>query len=106
MDPCRVLLEQHWVKADLENVSLIQKDARSITGSNLRNIMVEVGKDDVLKLVKSDTVNLKYHPLEKDEEWKHMVLSDFFLQLLLVLMEIALWAHFSGFGHHSFYFTR
>ena len=33
-----------------------------------------VGKDDVLKLVKSDTV--KYYPIEKDDEWKSIVLSD------------------------------
>ena len=55
-------------------LSLIQKDTRCITGSNLRNIMLEVGKDDVLKLVKSDSV--KYFPLEKDDEWKSIVLSD------------------------------
>ena len=36
--------------------------------------MLEVGKDDVLKLVKSDSV--KYFPLEKDDEWKSIVLSD------------------------------
>ena len=55
-------------------LSLIQKDTRCITGSNLRNIMLEVGKDDVLKLVKSDSV--KYFPLEEDDEWKSIVLSD------------------------------
>ena len=46
------------------------KDVRSVTGSNLRNIMLLVGKTSVEDVRVEDVDNLEYFKLENDELWK------------------------------------
>ena len=57
-------------------LSHIMYDVRSTTGSNLRNIMLETDKDDIAILSKSDSEQVKYHPLSKDDEWKKEALIE------------------------------
>ena len=45
-------------------------DARSTTGSNLRNILLLTDKSDVRKLVPNDAYQVKYHPIISQEEWR------------------------------------
>ena len=47
-----------------------KKDVRSITGQNLRNIMLLVGKTSVDKVEKKDAENIHYHTLENEDIWK------------------------------------
>ena len=55
---------------------IFMNDTRSVTGLNLRNIMLVADKDNVKDLTKSDAVKVKYHQWNKDEEWKkHMLLE-------------------------------
>ena len=46
------------------------KDVRSITGSNLRNIMLLVGKNRVEDIKLDDLSQLSYFKLQEDEMWK------------------------------------
>ena len=46
------------------------KDVRSVTGSNMRNIMLLVGKTCVEDVKVEDVDNLEYFKLENDELWK------------------------------------
>ena len=48
----------------------IYKDTNSITGSNLRNILLMTGKATVSELVPDDVSSLQYHPMPEDEMWK------------------------------------
>ena len=54
----------------------IKYDVRSTTGKNLRNILLQTGKDNIEDLTKSDSRSIKYHPIEKEEEWKVGLLND------------------------------
>ena len=47
-----------------------KKDVRSITGQNLKNIMLLVGKTSVDKVEKKDAENIHYHTLENEDIWK------------------------------------
>ena len=51
----------------LESILL---DTRSTTGSNLREILLLTDKSHVSELVPNDAFQVKYHPLEAEEEWK------------------------------------
>ena len=48
----------------------IQHDTRSITGSNLRNILLKTDKAIIKDLVPNDVQHLKYHPIQVEEMWK------------------------------------
>ena len=48
----------------------IRKDARSTTGSNLRNILLLTQKHDSAKLVPSDISELEYVPIDEENKWK------------------------------------
>jgi hypothetical protein len=48
----------------------ILHDARSTTGSNLRNILLKTDKSDVSELVPDDAFQLKYHPIQSEEQWR------------------------------------
>ena len=45
-------------------------DARSTTGSNMRNILLLTDKADVLQLVPNDAFQVNYHPINPVEEWR------------------------------------
>ena len=48
----------------------IHQDARSTTGSNLRNILLLTKKTDVHQLVPNDALDIPYHPISSVEEWR------------------------------------
>ena len=62
----------------LPNVLLqaIKRDCRSTTGSNLRSIMLLTSKDDILKLVPSDALEIMFEPVLKKNEWKIDILME------------------------------
>ena len=57
-------------------LNLIMRDVRSTTGSNLRNILLCTEKDDISQLYKVDSTKVRYHQLDRADEWKRKVLSD------------------------------
>ena len=54
----------------------IQYDPRSITGSNLRNILLKTDKADIKDLVPNDATNMRYHPIQEEEQWKISILQE------------------------------
>ena len=54
----------------------IYKDTRSITGSNLRNILLMTEKATVEELVPEDVRYFKYHPMSEGEGWKIAILQE------------------------------
>ena len=51
-------------------------DARSITGSNLRNILLKTDKLNVRELIPNDVDNMEYHPIPEGEKWKISLLQE------------------------------
>ena len=45
-------------------------DSQSVTGSNLRNIMLLVDKSRIDDLCVEDSFNVKYHPIPQEELWR------------------------------------
>ena len=56
----------------LPNILLktIERDCRSVTGSNLRNILLLTKKDDISQLVYSDISEFVYMPVPDHEKWR------------------------------------
>ena len=50
-------------------IHLVKDDVRTITGSNLRRIMLWSGKDSVDQVF-DEQVDIEYHEIEDDEVWK------------------------------------
>ena len=48
----------------------IQRDTRSITGLNLRNILLSADKSNVEDLTLKDVSSLKYFPVREEDTWK------------------------------------
>ena len=48
----------------------IKRDTRSVTGSNIRNILLLTGKDSIEEVTASEIEKLKYHEVNKEENWK------------------------------------
>ena len=48
----------------------IKRDTRSVTGSNIRNILLHTEKDSIEEVTASEIDKLKYHELNKEENWK------------------------------------
>ena len=58
-------------KPIVNNVLSVKKhDARSTTGSNLRNIMQLCQKESINELKPSDSKMIRYHPIPEEEKWK------------------------------------
>ena len=51
-------------------VNEAKKDVRSLTGSNLRNIMILAGKSSVEDVTVEDVDSISYFNLSEDEQWK------------------------------------
>ena len=54
----------------------ILADTRSITGSNLRNILLKTDKHDVRDLTQNDVSTLRYCPLSEEESWKISMIQE------------------------------
>ena len=57
-------------------LQLIKRHCRSVTGSNLRNILLISTKDDLSQLTRSDIKNMEYMPVPEQSEWKINMLSE------------------------------
>ena len=51
-------------------LSIIRRDVRSTTGSNLRQILLQTKKAHVEHLKSSDIMEIKYHPIKEEDKWK------------------------------------
>ena len=54
----------------------VKNDTNSITGSNLRNILLETEKISIQELSPSDCLQIKYFPLNEEENWKVRILNE------------------------------
>ena len=54
----------------------IGHDVMSITGKNLRNILLQTDKRDVDELGKSDVRSIKYFEIDNEEKWKATLLNE------------------------------
>ena len=54
----------------------IKNDTNSITGSNLRNILLETEKMSIQELSPLDCLQLEYFPLNEEENWKVGILNE------------------------------
>ena len=57
-------------------LNIVENDVRSITGSNLRKIMLETRKLSVNDLNKNDILNIRYFPMKNEEVWKTNVINE------------------------------
>ena len=51
-------------------LSEMQYDARSNTGKNLREIMIQTSRSDISEIQLSDIESIQYFELAEDEEWR------------------------------------
>ena len=51
-------------------------DARSTTGSNLRNILLMTDKANVCDLLPNDVDKMEYYPLPESEKWKISIIQE------------------------------
>ena len=51
-------------------LNLVKHDARSTTGSNLRNIMLLTGKDTIEEIKERDVLDVDYAPVNQEDLWK------------------------------------
>ena len=64
-------------KIALKNVlKLIEYDTQSVTGSNLREILLLTEKNDVSELRPIDSQNIKYKEVPEGEEWRINLLKE------------------------------
>ena len=54
----------------------ILQDARSTTGSNLRNILLQTEKSTVQELAPNDVLSFIYKPMENNERWKIPIIKE------------------------------
>ena len=55
---------------------IFRKDCRTITGSNIRNIMLESKAYQFEQLSKANIGKLKFHPAPPEEQWRITVIKD------------------------------
>ena len=67
-----VLIKKSVLRMILE---MVVRDTKSVTGSNLRKIMLLQGKSDITELQVDDGDIIEYFSLEAEEEWKVDVLE-------------------------------
>ena len=56
--------------------NVVQKDVQSITGSNIRNILLLLEKENFSHVVPNDTLSLEYHKVENENKWKIGLLEE------------------------------
>ena len=55
---------------------VVQKDVQSITGSNIRNFLLLLEKENFSHVVPNDTLSLEYHKVENENKWKIGMLEE------------------------------
>ena len=64
-------------KIALKNVfNVVKYDCQSVTGSNLRNIMLLVDKTNIDSLCVSDSLNIPYHEIPQEELWRVELINE------------------------------
>ena len=69
-------IEDSPKEASKHLLKIVKYDARSTTGSNLRNILLLTDKHDVDDLDPSDCSFVQYYPLNNDEQWKIIMIRE------------------------------
>jgi hypothetical protein len=54
----------------------IQNNVKSVTGYNLKRIMLETGKTNVDQLNDVGIENIEYHPVSAEDKWKILVIKE------------------------------
>ena len=57
-------------------LSIFRNDCNSLTGKNLRNIMLLCNKENTNSLQESDINGLEYHPIPENETWRIDLLTE------------------------------
>ena len=57
-------------------LNVIKDDIRSTTGKNLRGILLQTNKVNVNQLTVSDSLQLKYHPIDENQKWKLKIIRE------------------------------
>ena len=57
-------------------VETSKKDVRSVTGQNLRQIMILLGKTSIEAIEKKDADDIKYFPISQEDSWKTDVIKE------------------------------
>ena len=63
-------IEKSAKKLPLRLLQLVRADARSTTGSNLRKIMVLLGKHSIDEVKSDDIDTFEYAPVKPEDAWK------------------------------------
>ena len=61
-------------------LNLVKHDVRSSTGSNLRNIMLLTGKDNIEEVKEMDVADVDYAPVIQEDLWK--------IQMVMELIDV------------------
>ena len=56
--------------------NVVKNNVQSITGSNIRNILLLLNKDDLSQVAPSDTLSLTYNQVDKNEQWRIQFLKE------------------------------
>ena len=68
---------QNCPKIAIKNVfNVVKLDCQSITGSNLRNIMLLVQKQNIQELVPEDAENISYNDIPESETWRLSLVNE------------------------------
>ena len=49
---------------------MVEKDVQSITGSNIKKILISLKKDEISQVAPSDPLANKYNPVAEENEWR------------------------------------
>ena len=55
---------------------VVQKDVQSITGSNIKKILMLLNKEEISQVAPSDTLALQYNPVTEENEWRIKLLKE------------------------------
>ena len=69
-------LEQVRTSAKVNLLDIIERDTRSITGRNLRKIMLLLDRDNIRDINVNMLDNLKYAPVPESEKWRTKIVHE------------------------------
>jgi hypothetical protein len=55
---------------------VVKKDVQSITGSNIKKILISLKKEDIGQVAPSDALTIKYNPVTEENEWRIKLLKE------------------------------
>ena len=76
MSTSKIPVFDHPSYPSTQTQSYVKHDVRSVTGSNLRNILLLTDKDTVEEINSIDIKKLKYHEVTKENDWKIELLKE------------------------------